>query len=254
MDISELLKQRKLTRAVAAVLTGTVETHLKTLTPLLNPRRVFGEQIHGGPRAATPSGARALGELRELYAQIHSNRPFDLRRDVDTPLMLLDARPELQALSYQHVAQAGDEQKSVLVNTPLQWILSYRGFGPSRLRELLGGNAAQGGPSIQETVLHTLMLVVTLRAQPDLMALFEALRFPLRIETLEEFGQLPIPVLGSPLTTGRPDDQVIIDSTEVSGSNDFEEIIDPGVLNGPLPDPLRDRIDAAIRPASQPDE
>jgi len=37
---------------------------------------------------------------------------------------------------------------------------------------------------------------------------------------------------------------LIIDSTEVSGSNDFEEIVDADALNGPLDDPLRDQLQA----------
>jgi hypothetical protein len=74
------------------------------------------------------------------------------------------------------------------------------------------------------------------------MKLMAALRFPVSIETLDEFGKLPVAVISSPLSTQRPDDQVIVDSTEVSGSNDFEEILDPDALQQPLNDPLRDRL------------
>ena len=242
MDISELLRQRKLTRAVAALLTAELEGHLNTLTPLVNPRRVFAEHIHGGPKSVSKSGPKALKDLQQRYAEIHDKAPFDLRRDFDTPLMLLDARPELQPLSYRHTAHAEGTDKTVTISRPLQWILSYRGFGPSRLRELLAGGDSHTGPTLQETVLHYLMLAVTLEMQPDLLRLMAALRFPASIQTLDEFGRLPVVVLSSPLSTRRPDDQVIIDSTEVSGSNDFEEIIDADALNGPLDDPLRERL------------
>ena len=242
MDISELLRQRKLTRSVAALLTAELESHLNTLTPLINPRRLFAEHIHGGPKTVSKTGPQALKDLQRRYTEIHDSAPFDLRRSFDTPLMLLDTRPELQTLSYRHAAHADGTDKTVTVSRPLQWILSYRGFGPASLRELLNGGSTHAGPTLQETVLHYLMLAVMLEMQPELLKLMAALRYPVSIETLDEFGKLPVAVISSPLSTQRPDDQVIIDSTEVSGSNDFEEILDPDALNQPLNDPLRDRL------------
>lgn len=44
-DIPRLSVLRKLTRAVADILTGELKTHLATLTPLIQPRQVFGEFI-----------------------------------------------------------------------------------------------------------------------------------------------------------------------------------------------------------------
>jgi hypothetical protein len=244
MEIPDLLRQRKLTRAVADVLTAEIEGHLQTLTPLINPRRVFAEHIHGGPKTASKSGPKALADLQARYADVYNTKPFDLRREFDTPLMLLDARPEIRPLSYPYEARTDAESKAVMVSTPLQWVLNYRGFGLPRLRDLLRGASAQGGPTTQQAVLHYLMLAVTLEMQPGFLALLEALRFPLRVQTLEEFGNLPIAVISGPLPTQRPADQVIIDSTEVSGSNDFEEILAPNALNEPLADRLRDKLQA----------
>ena len=246
MDISQLLRQRKITRAVAELLTAEIDGHLQTLTPLINPRRVFAEKIHGGPKTAGKSGPQALAKLQKRYTALHNARPFDLRRDFDTPLMLLDARPELQPLSYPYEARTKNATKTVMVTRPFQWVLSYRGFGPARLRELLDGASSQRGSTLQDGVLHYLMLTTTLEMQPDFTALLAALRFPLSIQTLDEFGNLPVAVISSPLDTDRPDDQVIIDSTEVSGSNDFEEIIVPEALDGLLSDPLRDKLQAIV--------
>ena len=80
-------------------------------------------------------------------------------------------------------------------------------------------------PSVQDAVLHSLMLAITLEMKAGIGTLFAALRFPITVERQAEFGALPIVVITGPLTTRLPEDPVIIDSTEISGTTDFEEIV-----------------------------
>jgi hypothetical protein len=69
------------------------------------------------------------------------------------------------------------------------------------------------------------MLHVVLARQTGVANLLEALRFPLSTGKRPEFGELPVPYISSVLTTVRPPDEVIIESTEISGTNSFEEVV-----------------------------
>lgn len=239
MEISELLRQRKLTRAVAQLFHKELGGYLKAVTPLINPRPVFGEHIHGAARVSGTTADKALADLRSQYEKVHAAKSFSLRKQFDTPVALLSATLELTPLTYRHIASGEAGDKAVTVISPLRWVVSYAGFGPNRLRELLAGTG--DGQALQQTVLHNLLLSITLRHKPELSMLFEALRFPLSVEQHAEFGPLPMVVVSSPLTTYRPPDDIIIESTEISGTSDFEEIADPDQIDD-LADPLRDKI------------
>jgi hypothetical protein len=244
MDIGELLRQRKLTRAIGRLFRKEVEAYLQSLAPLLNPRSVFGPHVQGGARSSSASADKALDELRSRYEKIHATKPFNLRKQFDIPFTLLSATPDISPMTYRHVAKGADGEKAVTVISPLRWVVSFEGFGPNRLRELLAG-ATGDGPTLQHTVLHSLLLSITLERKPELSALFEALRFPLSVEQHDEFGPLPQVVVSSPLTTYRPPDDIIIESTEISGTSEFEEIADPEQLDS-LIDPLRDKIQQVV--------
>ena len=241
INVSQLLKQRKLTRAIAELFARELNGYLHTLTPLINPRSVFGAFIHGGPKSSTKNANKALNELESLYQQIRNAKPFNLRKQFDTPIPLLSASAEITSYTYRYTARSEGGEKDVVVTSPLKWVLSYEGFGPNRLRELLTATTDTDGPTLQQTVLHDLLLSITLDKKPGVAALLAGLRFPLTVERHKDFGPLPFLVITSPLATSRPTDQIIIDTTEISGSPDFEEIVDPDQLNM-LTDRLRDKI------------
>lgn len=241
MDTSELLKQRRRTRAIAELFSNELRSYLQAAAPLINPRTVFGEHIHGAPRGASTQGAKALQALQSAYDGLRNSRPFNLRNRFDTPIALLGTAPEVHPVSYHYTARAADSEKQVLVTSPLKWVLSYEGFGLDRLRGALSGSSGREAPSVQDAVLHSLMLAITLDMKPGVRTLFEALRFPISVEQREEFGALPIVVISGPLATRLPDDPVIIDSTEISGTTDFEEIVDEELLDN-FPDPLREKL------------
>ena len=117
--------------------------------------------------------------------------------------------------------------------------MTYSGFTPKRLKELFAGRPV--GSEIQEYVLHTLMMHVVTTRQPGLIKILEGLRFTVSTGRLPGFGELPITFIASTLGTVRPPDDVIIESTEISGMDAFEEIVDPDQLAA-LHDPFRERL------------
>ena len=84
------------------------------------------------------------------------------------------------------------------------------------------------------------MHVVTTNS-PGLMAVFDALHFPITTITLPESGPLPITRIGIPISTIRPSNEVILQSAELTGMDAFEEVIAVDDLSR-LGDPLKTRL------------
>jgi len=240
-DIDQLLKLRKLTRTIADQLTRELRSHLSTLTPLLNPKSVFGEHIRGGAKIAGKTAAQAMDELHSLYQNIHHSKPFNLRSRFDTPLTLLAASLEIQPAFYSYTAGSEGGSKTISITSPLKWILSFEGFGPSRLTELLTTTVDAAGPKLQECVLHSLLLHLTLQKRSGVRRLLQALRFATTTERLPEFGELPLVMISAPLSTVRPPDRIIVESTEISGTTQFEEVVDSGGIEN-IEDPVKRKL------------
>lgn len=240
-DIAQLLRLRKLTRAIADHFTRELRSHLSTITPLLNPRSVFGEHIRGGSKIAGKSAVQAMDELQSLYQSIHHTKPFSLRSRFDTPITLLSASLEIQPAFYSYTASSEGGDKAIGINSPLKWILSFEGFGPSRLSELLTTTVDVAGPRLQECVLHYLLLHLTLQKRSGVCKLLQALRFTVTTEHLPEFGELPLVMISAPLSTVRPPDRIIVESTDISGTMQFEEVVDSRAIDR-LQDPIKSKL------------
>jgi hypothetical protein len=152
---------------------------------------------------------------------------------------------EITPVEYLQQAQAdGGTAKAVIMTAPLRWVMSYTGFAPRRFKELLAErnrNTAQ----VQDFLLHYLVLQVVIARQAGLKKVFDALNLPLSTGKLPEFGELPMAFLSCPVGTLRPPDNVIIESTELSGSDAFEEVVsleDVAKLRNPFKDQLEELV------------
>jgi hypothetical protein len=239
-DTKRLLLLRKTTRVVADFLRGQVKDYLATLAPLLRPKAVLGDYA-GVPARENVAGAdKAFKELQSAYEAVAGSKLYRLPRELTSPVSIQSTAPELTPWDYAHPAKAGLESKTVTVTSPCQWVFTYAGFTPVRLRELLAARD-RAGDELQQCVVHALMLHVVLSRQAGVTRLLEALRYPVRTVRREEFGELPLTCVSSVVCTLRPPDDVIIESTEVSGMNAFEELIDVDQVVA-LRDPLRERL------------
>ncbi len=122
----------------------------------------------------------------------------------------------------------------------------YKDLGLVRLREQVASHARSGGNELQATLLHYLALHLLLARRPGPASLIEALRFGIAPTPSAEFGGLPVIHLTAPLSTVRPPDAVIVQSTTISGAATFEEVVDVAAIGG-LRDPLGDRVMALVR-------
>lgn len=71
--------------------------------------------------------------------------------------------------------------------------------------------------------------------------MLEALHFPISTSHFPEFGDLPVTIVSSSISTIRPSDDVIIESTEVAGMNVFEEVVNVDDVKK-MRDPLREQM------------
>jgi hypothetical protein len=235
----KLLVLRKLTRAVADLLRGQVKEYLATLGPLLRQRSVLGDFIESNTKEPVKGSEAAFKELQHLYETVAPAKPFGLPKELKPPLEVISALVEITPTEYAHEAKTEKESKTVTVTSPLQWVVSYAGFGPRRAPELLADRNRMA--ELQQFVLHALMLQIVLIRQPGLVKLLGALSFPVSTGRLPGCGDLPITYLSAAVTTLRPPDDVIIESTEVSGMDAFEEVVSIDEIVQ-LRDPLRDRL------------
>jgi len=253
VSTQRLLALRKLTRSVSELLRDQMRNYLSTLSPLFRPRNVLGNYAGSGAYEASRTGEKAFRDLQELYQSLAQSKLYRLPTELKTPLEVINPQLEMTPVEYTHVAASDGESKSILITSPLRWVLTYGGFGPGRLREVISSDQ-RSSDQLQQFVLHYLMMHTVVSRQPGVSAIMEALHFPLSIERSAAFGDLPITYVASSISTVRPPDELLIESTEISGMNAFEEIVQLEDVDK-LRDPLKDQLleitrSFAIEPAS----
>jgi hypothetical protein len=235
-----MLILRKLTRAAADLLRGDLKEYLAALTPLFRPRVVLGDHVKSNLKETVRGADAAFKELQNLYETAATAPPFGLAKDLKPPLDVMSTTLELAPTEYTYEAKNDREAKTVTVTSPLKWVLHYAGYSPRRLRELLTERDRTGN-ELQQFVLHYLMLHVVLTRQPGVAKVLRDLHFAVSAGQLEGCGSLPITYLTAAVTTLRPPDAVIIENTEVSGMDVFEEVIQTDDVIA-LRDPLQVRL------------
>ena len=242
LSTQKLLELRKLTRVVSDALRSELADHLATLLPLIRPRILLGSYVQGAPRDARGSD-KAFKELQSAYESVASSKPFNLPRDLKPPIPVDSNALEILPFEYDHVAKSKRVTKTLRVTSPLKWVLVFSGFSTDRLKEAL--RSGDPGVSVAEVVLHTLVLHVAFQ-QRGVRELFAALRFPMTTHHEPGLGNLPITVVSSAAATVRPHDETLIESTEISGTDAFEEVVDLEAIER-LQDPVRERLTALVR-------
>jgi hypothetical protein len=144
-----------------------------------------------------------------------------------------------------YIARDRGEEKHITITSPLKWILSFEGFGPSRLTELLTTSGDNVGPKLQECVLHFLLLHLSMEKRSGVRKLLQALRYTVTTERIPEFGELPLVMISAPVSTLRPPDRVIVESTEISGTMQFEEVVDADAI-ATMEDPLKNKLSELV--------
>ena len=238
-SITSLLVRRKLTRAISDIVRGQVTACLTTLTPLLRPEIVFGDYIQGAAKVPSHKADQVFKELQALYDAASPTKPLNLRRELTPPFDLSNAALEITPVDYIHVAQTGSGTKNITVRSPLTWTLTYAGFAPNRLQEVLDQKLR--GDELQRFIVSYLIIHLVMKHRPGVMQILEGLHFPVTSTTSPEFGDLPITRIGVGISTERPPDAVVVESAELTGMDAFEEVVNVEDISR-LRDPLKERL------------
>lgn len=239
-DIQRLLVLRRLTRAVSDHLRGQMKEYLTTLAPLLRPKTVLGDYVHSGTKETARGADKAFKELQSLYEAVAPSKPFNLSKELKPPIEIINTALEMTPVEYIHVAKAAQESKKVTVTLPFKWVLTYSGFAPGRFKELLA-DRNQDSDEVRRFVLHYLAMHIVMSKQTGVAQILDALHFPVSSDRLPELGDLPVMFISSSISTIRPPDGVIIESTEVSGRDVFEEVVRVDDIMR-LGDPLKEQL------------
>ena len=243
-----LLNLRRSTRTISDLLRSQMKEHLSTLAPLFQPRTVLGSYAETSAYEASRIGEKAFKELQDSYTSIAQSKLYRLPSDLKVPLEVINTQLEMTPVEYTHVASNGGVSKTVTITSPLKWALTFKGFGPARLRQTVVASQ-RTNDDLQQFVLHYLMMHSVVTNQPGLSQILEALHFPLVTEYSEEFGSLPLTFISSSISTLRPPDDVLIESTEVSGMDAFEELVQLEDVDK-LRDPLKEKLMAIAQSAN----
>lgn len=235
-----LLVLRKLTRAIGETVRAQITEHLTTLAPLLRPRVVLGDYVEGGTKESTRRADKAFKELQALFESVAAARPFTLQREITTPLRFQDLGLEITPVDYAHVIQNGSESRTIMVRSPLSWTLSYSGFAPTRLPELLK-NKLRPGDDLLHFMLSYILMHVVVTNSPGLLKVFDGLHVPITSTTVPEFGGLPITRIGVGIGTFRPPDEVVLQTAELTGVDAFEEVVNIDDI-ARIGDPFKEKL------------
>ena len=235
-----LLVLRKLTRAIADIVRAQMSEHLATLAPLLRPKMVLGDHFEDGTKESTRRSDKAFKDLQTLYESLAGTKPFNLPRELTLPLRLIGSGLEITPVDTALAIKSGSDTRTIMVRSPLTWTLTYSGYPPTRLPELLK-TKLQTGDELGQLVVSYLLMHVVLSNSPGLVSVFDALHFPITTTTVPEFGPLPITRVGVAVSTTRPSDEVILQSAELTGVDAFEEVVNVQDLSN-LRDPLKQRL------------
>lgn len=240
-SLQSLLVRRKLTRAIAEIARAQMTEHLATLAPLLRPRNVLGDYVEDGVKESTRRSDKAFKELQALYESVASTKPYNLPRELSLPLRLSGSSGlEITPVDTAYPIESGADVRTIMVRSPLSWTLTYSGYSPARLPELIKSKL-RAGEELTHLVLGYLLLHIVITNSPGLMNVFEALHFPITTTTLAEFGPLPITRIGPAISTTRPTDDIILQSAELTGMDAFEEVVAVEDISR-LGDPFKDRL------------
>jgi hypothetical protein len=217
-----------------------MKEYLSTLAPLFRPKIVLGDYIEGHTKEVAKGADKAFKELQSLYESVAMAKPFSLSKELKPPIEITSMALDITPMEYDYTAKTERDSKTVTITSPLKWALNYSGFAPGRLKNLLA-DRQRSTDELQRFILHYLVMHIVVSQQTGVAQILDALHFPLSSERLPEFGALPITYISSAVSTIRPPDGVIIENTEISGMNAFEEVVSVGDIAS-LQDPLKERL------------
>ncbi len=242
MDLSRLLALRTLTNTLSEHFARQAREYLANLNLLFQPRILLGDLIRY-EKCPVKGQDLAFQELLKLYQPFTRVSALNVQAELKPPLDVYGGAPDLFPATYPYTPEGAS--KPVTIVSPLKWVLGFKDLGPQRLRDLVAMHARSGGNDLQACVLHYLAMHLLAERRPGPAPLLDALRFPLSSAPQSDLSGIPFVYLSAPLPCVRPPDLLILQTTQVSGTSTFEEVVDAERI-AQLSDPVREGVFALV--------
>jgi hypothetical protein len=168
-----------------------------------------------------------FNELRELYFKAGSGRPYDLRKELPSPLESPGTQIGLYEWEYVYDVRGDRESRTITVVSPLTWVLAYPStYTLSMIRQVIAGKQERDAEGVRTYVLRACLMHLLFAKLPELTALFEGLRYSVEVRKSPQLGELPLVTVSAPIQTVRPAGDLLLAATGLSGRTGFEEVID----------------------------
>ena len=237
----QLPRLHNVTNEVSKICRGQLRTYLDALAPLFRPRRVLGNHMDGAGKETVTGADQNLAELHDTYVKA-CGRPFDLRKELPTPLESVPTQIQLYEWEYQYDIRGERDRKTITVVSPLTWVVAYSStYTLSMMRQVVAGKQERDAEGVRSFVLRACLMHLIFAKLPELSALFGGLRYRVEIRKSSQLGDLPLVTLSAPVTTVRPADDLLVTATGLSGRTGFDEIIDD-YQAAHITDPLQAQI------------
>ena len=247
-SISRLLFLRKVTRAVSDYLTSQLKEQLNTVSSLLRPRRLLGDYIESSIHEQAVDTEKHFAALNQIYAKA-AGKPFELPRPLRSPLKPIGLALEIYPWEYCHEIPAGDATNVITITSPVRFVISYAsGLSLARMRQGVAGKEDLKQEDVREFIIRTCLMRLMMQKYSGIANLFRALRWEVSTESSPELGDVPLTTLTAPLACMLPPDNLIIESTEMSGTSLFEEVVDVEAVSQ-LRDPLIQKVESIVASA-----
>lgn len=216
---------RDISRQFCGTLQSQAGGYLETTRLLFRPGAVFGPYIVGSHKDNPRDAAVAFASFKAYFAEVASAKPLLLDAALPDAFEIPFATPVLNPFTYSHDISTRTGPKTVTVTSPLRWVLSFPDFPLARFRELAMA-PKRSAEELKPFALNYAALHFVVTRNPRLLALFEALRFPITSEKIPVLGDFPVLVLHAPAGAVRPPDDVIAQVVKYSGVDAIEEVLD----------------------------
>jgi hypothetical protein len=237
----QLPRLHNVTSEVQKICRGQLRTYLDALAPLFRPRRVLGNHMEAAGKESVVGADQNFEELREGYFKA-CGRPFDLRKELPTPLESVGTQIQLYEWEYLYNVHNDRESKSLTVVSPLTWVLAYPStYTLSMMRQVVAGKQERDPEGVRSFVLRACLMNLMFARVAELGPLFEGLRYRVEVRKSPQLGDLPLVTLSALVKTVRPADDLLMAATGLSGRTGFEEVIDD-YQAAHISDPLQAQI------------
>jgi hypothetical protein len=224
--LEEMIRLRQVSQKISRFLQQRLMQYLSTLSVFFMPRRLFGSHVQSAFKDPVKDADVNLQTLQEAYRRV-CRSPFNLGSKLESPLPAIKSKMELYPWESTYAIENAGSRKTITITSPVKWVLGYSSaYSLSRLRGAVAGTEEKNPEEMKSFLVNSLIIDMALTKTPGLKRILEGLRYTVGTERSPELGELPLTTVSSCIPSFRPQDEMILNAIQLSGSTAFEELVE----------------------------